>query len=318
MKKIYTHISKFIGNTPLIRCGNTNIYAKGEFFNPGGSIKDRIALAMIEAAERNGEITSDSVIVEATSGNTGIGIALVGKFKGYTVKIVMPENMSAERRKLIASLGAEIILTPAKNNMQGAVDYAFEMKNRDPHVCLLNQFFNPSNPEIHYKTTATEIWDSMSGEISCFVSGIGSGGTIQGIGKFFKEQNPKIKIVAVEPKNISALLGHEPGLHQIEGIGDGFVPQILDATLIDDIIEVSDNDAIKCTKYLSSKFGLMAGISSGANFYAAQQLSEKISGNIVTILPDRAERYFSTSLMNYSEVRVKHISNTESIINQNN
>jgi cysteine synthase A len=305
MRNIIDSIPQLIGNTPLYKFPDIPVYGKAEFFNPGGSIKDRIALAMINAAEEDGILLPESILVEPTSGNTGIGIALVGRFKGYNVRIVMPENMSSERRKLIAALGAEIILTPAKENVQGAIDCAFEMQKRDSRVCILNQFCNPVNPLAHYITTAPEIWNDMDGDIACFISGIGSGGTIQGIGKFLKNQNADIKIIAVEPKNISALLGHEPGLHQIQGIGDGFIPEILDVSLIDDIVEVNDDDAISMTKYMNRKYGLLVGISSGANFYASRLMSKKIKGNIVTILPDRAERYFSTSLMNYSDVNIE-------------
>jgi cysteine synthase A len=252
---------------------------------------------MIEHAEKNGLITKQSVIVEPTSGNTGIGISLVGCLKGYKVKIVMPENMSLERRMLIKSLGAEIILTPAKDNIEGAVNYAQILKANYDNIYIPNQFANEANPSIHYATTAQEIWEQTDGNIGCFVSGIGSGGTIQGIASFLKEKNPAIKIIAVEPKNASAILGHEPGLHQIQGIGDGFIPEILDTKLIDEVIEVSDEDAIETSRVLSQKHGLMVGISSGANIWASQYIRKTIEGNIITILADRSERYFSTSLM---------------------
>ncbi|MFH1742049.1 MAG: cysteine synthase A [bacterium] len=291
------NILTLIGNTPLIRLRNENVFAKLEFLNPGGSIKDRVALAMLEGAERDGRLHSDSVIVEPTSGNTGIGIALVGRLKGYSVRIVMPENMSVERKKLIKTLGAELILTPAKESLKGAVERVRRMQAEDPRVFVPQQFENPDNPRVHYEETAHELWRQMNGDIAAFVAGVGSGGTLQGVGKFLKEHKPDAKIVAVEPKNVSALLGHEPGLHQIQGIGDGFVPDILDVSLVDDVIEVTDEDAIETTRQLGTDYGLLAGISSGANVWAARQLAMKMEGNIATVPPDRAERYFSTALM---------------------
>jgi cysteine synthase A len=290
-------ILSLIGNTPLIQLGGDGILAKGEFLNPGGSIKDRVALAMIEAAERDGTLTADAIIVEPTSGNTGIGLALVGRLKGYSVKIVMPENMSEERKKLILSLGADLILTPAEDNIKGAIALVQNMAASDSRIFVPQQFENPSNPKIHYETTARELWTQAAGRIDCFVAGVGSGGTLQGVGTFLKEQNPSIRISAVEPKDKSALLGHEPGLHQIQGIGDGFVPDVLDRNLVDDVIEVSDEDAIETTRKLSKELGLLVGISSGANVWAARELARRVGGNISTVLPDRAERYFSTSLM---------------------
>ncbi|OPZ99457.1 MAG: Cysteine synthase [Planctomycetes bacterium ADurb.Bin412] len=291
------NILSLIGNTPLIRLRGQNIYAKAEFLNPGGSIKDRVAVAMIEGAERVGRLKPDSIIVEPTSGNTGIGIALVGRLKGYPVRIVMPENMSQERKKLIKVLGADLILTPATKSLPGAVEKVRRLAAEDPRVFVPQQFENPDNPRVHYEETAHELWRQMAGEIDCFVAGVGSGGTLQGIGKFLKEQKPDVHIVAVEPKDVSALLGHEPGLHQIQGIGDGFIPAVLDVSLIDEVIEVTDDDAIETTRQLGRDFGLLVGISSGANVWAARQLSTRLKGNIATVLPDRAERYFSTSLL---------------------
>jgi len=290
-------ILNLIGNTPLIRLNGVSIVAKAEFLNPGGSIKDRVAVGMITAAERDGRLTSDTVIVEPTSGNTGIGIALVGRMKGYKVQVVMPENMSEERKKLIRSLGADLVLTPAKDNIKGAVEHVRHLAAQDPRVYVPQQFENPENPKVHYETTARELWQQMRGDVHCFVAGVGSGGTIQGIGQFLKEQSKDIQVIAVEPKNASAILGHEPGLHQIQGIGDGFIPEILDVSLIDDVIEVSDEDAIETTRQLSRDHGMLVGISSGANVWAARQLNRKIKGNIATVLPDRSERYFSTALM---------------------
>jgi cysteine synthase A len=290
-------ILDLIGNTPLIHLAGEPVYAKAEFLNPGGSIKDRIALAMLEGAESDGLLKPDTIIVEPTSGNTGIGIALVGRLKGYKVRIVMPENMSEERKKLILALGAELVLTPANESIAGTVKRVQEMKAADPRVYVPQQFENPHNPQVHYDHTAQELWDQMGGDIAGFVAGVGSGGTLQGIGKFLAEHKPEAVIVAVEPKNVSAILGHEPGLHQIQGIGDGFIPDVLDVSLVDEVIEVSDDDAIDTARQLGRDHGLLVGISSGANVWAARQLARRVKGNITTVLPDRAERYFSTSLM---------------------
>lgn len=291
------NILDLIGNTPLIRLNGRPIYAKAEFLNPGGSIKDRVALAMLEGAERNGKLRPGSIIVEPTSGNTGIGMALVGRLKGYKVRIVMSENMSVERKKLIKALGADLILTPAQKSLPGAVEVVEQMQAEDPNVFVPQQFKNPDNPRIHYEQTAAELWRQMDGQVDCFVAGVGSGGTLQGIGKFLRQRRPEVRIAAVEPKDVSALLGHEPGLHQIQGIGDGFIPDILDVSLVDEVIEVTDEDAIEQTRRLGIDHGLLVGISSGANVWAARQLAHKIKGNIATILPDRAERYFSTALL---------------------
>ena len=291
------NVLDLIGNTPMIRLRGESVFAKAEFLNPGGSIKDRVAMAMLDGAESRGLLKPGSIIVEPTSGNTGIGVALVGRLKGYHVRIVMPENMSDERKKLIRALGAELILTPAEKSIAGAVEKVREMQREDPRVFVPQQFENPDNPRVHYEETAHEIWRQMNGDIACFVAGVGSGGTLQGIGQFLREHKPGVVIAAVEPKNVSALLGHEPGLHQIQGIGDGFVPAVLDVSMISEVIEVTDEDAIATTRELNRDFGLLVGISSGANVWAARQLAERIPGNIVTVLPDRAERYFSTSLM---------------------
>lgn len=291
------NILALIGNTPLIQLRGEPIYAKAEFLNPGGSVKDRVALAMIEGAEARGLLKPDSIIVEPTSGNTGIGVALVGRMKGYEVHIVMPENMSEERKRLIRALGAKLTLTPAEESIAGAVAEVRRIQSANPRVYVPQQFENPDNPKVHYEETARELWRQMSGDIQCFVAGVGSGGTLQGVGKFLKEHKPDLRLVAVEPKNVSALLGHEPGLHQIQGIGDGFVPAVLDVSMIDDVIEVTDEDAIETTRQLSATYGLLVGISSGANVWAARQMVHRVKGNIATLLPDRAERYFSTSLM---------------------
>lgn len=291
------NILDLVGNTPLVQLGDEPIYAKAEFLNPGGSIKDRVALAMLEGAERDGRLRPDSIIIEPTSGNTGIGLALVGRLKGYRVVIVMPEGMSQERKKLIRALGAELVLTPDAESIPGAVQRAEQMLADNPLMFMPNQFGNPDNPRVHYQETAHELWRQMSGNISCFVCGIGSGGTLQGVGQFLREHKPDVKLVAVEPKNVSALLGHEPGLHQIQGIGDGFVPAVLDVKLVDDVIEVTDEAAIETTRQLGRDYGLLVGISSGANVWAARQIRERCDGKIATILPDRAERYFSTALL---------------------
>jgi cysteine synthase A len=291
------NILDLIGNTPLLQLKGERVFAKAEFLNPGGSIKDRVALAMIEGGERDGRLKPGSIIVEPTSGNTGIGVALVGGLKGYPVRIVMPEGMSEERKKLIRALGAELVLTPNDAGIAGAVQRVCEMAAEDPRIFVPQQFENPDNPRVHYEETAHELWRQMSGEIAAFVAGVGSGGTLQGVGTFLKERKPEARIVAVEPKNAAALLGHEPGLHQIQGIGDGFVPAVLDVSLVDEVIEVTDEDAIETTRELGRKFGLLVGISSGANVWAARQLTKTVQGNIATVLPDRAERYFSTALL---------------------
>jgi cysteine synthase A len=296
-------IVELIGKTPLVRLnrlspeGGGTVYGKVEFFNPGGSVKDRICLNMINEAERQGKMKPGGTIVEPTSGNTGIGVALVGRLKGYRVRIVMPEGMSEERKKLIKALGADLVLTPDELSIAGAVDKVRELAAEDSRVFVPQQFENPDNPRCHYEETAPELWRQMTGEIDCFVAGVGSGGTLQGVGTFLKQRRPGVKIVAVEPKNVSALLGHEPGLHQIQGIGDGFVPAVLDVSLVDEVIEVSDEDAIETTRQLSRDYGLLVGISSGANIWAARQLAGTVRGNIATVLPDRAERYFSTALL---------------------
>ena len=291
------NILDLIGNTPLLRLRGERIYAKAEFLNPGGSIKDRVAVAMIEGAEGAGRLAPESIIVEPSSGNTGIGIALVGRLKGYRVRIVMPEGMSEERKKLIRALGAELVLTPDEQGIAGAVDRVRAMAAEDPRIFVPQQFENPDNPRVHYEQTGPELWQQMSGDIACFVAGVGSGGTLQGIGRFLRERKPGVRLAAVEPKDVSALLGHEPGLHQIQGIGDGFVPAVLDVSMIDEVIEVSDEDAIETTRELSRDHGLLVGISSGANRWAARQLAKRRQGSVTTVLPDRAERYFSTALL---------------------
>lgn len=297
MAIIVNNVLELIGNTPMIKLRDEEIYAKAEFLNPGGSIKDRVALAMIESAEISGLLKPGMGIVEPTSGNTGIGITLVGRCKGYEVTIVMPEGMSEERKALIRILGGKLVLTPDDENVAGAVRRAEEIAS-EPGMYMPQQFKNKNNPRTHYEFTGPEIWRQTGGDIDFFVSGIGSGGTIQGIGRYLKDKKPSIKVIAVEPANRSALLGHEPGLHQIQGIGDGFIPEILDVNIIDDILEVSDDDAIMTTRRLARTDTLLVGTSSGANIWGARKMTQKYPGlKAVTILADRAERYFSTGLL---------------------
>lgn len=291
-----------IGNTKLIdlkKATGCSIFGKAEFLNPGGSIKDRIAKYMLEEAERTGALKKGMKIIEPTSGNTGIGLALVGIQKGYEVIIVMPENMSEERKKIIQALGAELVLTPADKNVDGALQEVERRKRADSSLFVPMQFENPNNPKIHYMTTAPEIWEQLDGRVDIFVSGVGSGGTLGGIGRFLKEKNPNVLIVAAEPKNASALLGQHPGFHKIQGIGDGFIPPVLDTSLVDSVVEVTDEDAIQTARDLALKQGLLVGISSGCNVWASMQMAKKYGPglNVATILCDRAERYFSTELL---------------------
>ncbi len=296
-----TDVLDLIGNTPLIkltRVTDMSVYAKGEFLNPGGSIKDRVAKHIIFAAEKRGELAPGMLIVEATSGNTGIGVALIGVQRGHPVKVVMPENMSEERKKIIRALGGELVLTPAAESIKGAVRLADEIADKE-NGWRLHQFHNPLNPETHYLFTGPEIWEQLDGKVHAFVAGVGSGGTLGGIGKFLKERDPNVRLIAVEPKQTAALLRQEPGLHAIQGIGDGFVPACLDTQLIDDLITVSDEDAIATTRELAREQGLLVGTSSGANVWAAGFIARALgpTRNVVTVLPDRAERYFSTALI---------------------
>lgn len=300
---MYTgNILDLIGNTPLMSLKpltGRNIFAKAEFLNPGGSIKDRVAKNMIEQAEKKGLLKPGMTIIEPTSGNTGIGLALVGVRKGYEVIIVMPENMSEERKKIIHALGAKLILTEPKLSIGGAVSKAEELVAKNATYYMPQQFTNPDNPDIHYKETGPELYRQLDGKVDIFVSGLGSGGTLQGIGAYLKEKNPDIKVVAVEPKNVSALLGDEPGLHSIQGIGDGFIPDVLDVSLIDDIVEVTDEDAIETTRQLAKVQGLLCGTSSGANVWAAMEITKKYGTDkvVATVMADRMERYFSTGLL---------------------
>lgn len=293
-------ILESIGHVPMVRLSKLssgNVYAKAEFLNPGGSIKDRVARHILEMALREGDLRAGMTIIEATSGNTGIGLSLVGVQKGFRVVCVMPENVSDERKRIIQAFGGEIILTPAGESLAGCLKYMHQLTQAEPErYFVVNQFANPHNPEIHYLETGPEIWNDMDGEIDVFVAGIGSGGTLQGIGRFLKEKNPQIKIAAVEPRNCTSLLGREPGLHMIQGIGDGFVPHVLDVNLIDIVITVTDEEAVHTTRRLALEEGLLVGTSSGANVFAALHLDSG-SRKTVTVLPDRAERYFSTALL---------------------
>lgn len=293
-------ITEFIGLTPIVqlkKISTGNVFAKAEFLNPGGSIKDRVAKHIIDCAQKEGKLHAGMTIIEATSGNTGIGLALVGIQYGYRVVCIMPENVSEERKKIIQAFGGETIFAPAEENLVGCLKKMQEIVGREPDkYFVVNQFSNPHNPEIHFMQTGAEIWKDMDGKIDIFIAGVGSGGTLQGIGRFLKGQNPEIKIIAVEPKNSAALLGREPGLHQIQGIGDGFIPEVLDVDLVDIVFTVSDEEAIRTTRQLSREEGLLVGTSSGANVFAALHFDNG-RNRVVTVLPDRAERYFSTALI---------------------
>ena len=302
MKMITENILDLIGSTPIVSLEpSTGMkkFAMAEFLNPGGSIKDRVAKNMIDQAEKRGVLKKGMTIVEPTSGNTGIGLALCGVRMGYNVIIVMPENMSEERKKIIRALGAELVLTPAEESLDGAVNEVMRIASQSDEYFVPQQFENPDNPKIHYLTTGPEIYSQLDGRVDIFVSGLGSGGTLQGITEFLKEKNPNLIAAAVEPKNVSALLGDEPGLHQIQGIGDGFIPSVLDTSLIDEVVTVTDDDAIGTTRMLARKQGLMCGTSSGANIWACMQMADKYGKDkiIATVLPDRMERYFSTGLL---------------------
>lgn len=310
MNKLYNNVLEAIGNTPIVVLQrltgeeDAQVIVKLEFLNPGGSIKSRSALAMIEAAEREGIIQPDSVIVEPTSGNQGIGIAMASAVKGYRVKIIMPDSVSIERKKLIEQYGAEVILIKDKGNIGEAVEKciqtALEMAKEDKKVFVPQQFENPNNPLIHRNTTAKEILDQYNGKIDVFCSGIGTGGTLTGVGEVLKEAQPCIKIVAVEPENGAILSGKKPGQHIQQGIGDGVIPPILNRSIIDEIITVTDEQALDTAKRLAREEGLLVGISSGSNVWVALQLAKRLGKGktILTVLPDTGERYFSTELFN--------------------
>ena len=303
--KIFDDITKAAGNTPLIRLRKIgrdlpgNILAKAEFFNPTSSVKDRIGIAMIDSAESEGLIRPGAVIVEPTSGNTGIALAFVCAARGYKLVLTMPDTMSAERRALLLALGAEIVLTPGEKGMKGAVEKAVELLKGTPGGYMPNQFENKANPEIHRKTTAKEIWADTEGAVDVFVAGIGTGGTITGVGGLLKELKPGVKVIAVEPAASPVLSGGKPGVHKIQGIGAGFVPPVLKKELIDEIITISDDEAGEMARRLAREEGLLAGISSGANAAAAVKIAarqENKGRNIVTVLCDTGERYLSTPL----------------------
>lgn len=312
MRKIAKKLTDLIGNTPLLELSNfekkhqaeANIIAKLEYFNPASSIKDRIANAMIEDAEVKGILKPDSELIEPTSGNTGIGLAFVAASKGYKLTLTMPETMSIERRNLLKALGANIVLTPGTEGMKGAIAKAEELKATNPKAVLLQQFANPANPAIHRKTTAEEIWRDTDGKVDVFVAGVGTGGTISGVGEVLKQRNPNIKIIAVEPSSSPVLSGGKAGSHKIQGIGAGFIPKTYDSKVVDEIIQVGDDDAVRTSRELAREEGLLVGISSGAATFAALQLTRRpeFKGkNIVVLLPDTGERYLSTVLYAFEE-----------------
>lgn len=307
MAKIYRSLTDLIGNTPLLELTNYNrkfapqatIIAKLEYFNPAGSAKDRIAMAMIDAAEARGLLQKDSVIIEPTSGNTGIGLASVASARGYRTILTMPESMSVERRNLLKAYGAELVLTPGSLGMQGAIDKAEELAAEIPNAFIPGQFVNPANPAIHKATTGPEIWRDTDGEVDIFVAGVGTGGTVSGAGAYLKEKNPRVKIVAVEPSDSPLLSGGKAGPHKIQGIGAGFVPDVLDTQVYDEIIPVENDDAFATGRAVGHKEGVLVGISSGAAVWAALQLAKRPENEgktIVALLADTGERYLSTAL----------------------
>ena len=305
MADIAKNILDRVGGTPLVEIspklnkGAARVLAKVEYFNPGGSVKDRIALAMVEAAEKSGTLRPGATIIEPTSGNTGVGLAFVSAVRGYHLILTMPETMSVERRKLAAAYGAEIVLTPGAAGMKGAIAKANELRDSTPGSVILQQFENPANPEIHYRTTGPEIWNGTDGDVAAFVAGVGTGGTITGAGRYLREKNPDVKLFAVEPDTSPVLSGGQPGPHKIQGIGAGFVPNVLDTSLLSEVIKVSADDAGATARAASANEGLLVGISSGASLWAALELSKRpeVAGKtIVALLPDTGERYLSTWL----------------------
>jgi len=302
--KLHKNILSLIGNTPLVKINHlcspddAEIWAKLESNNPGGSVKDRIALSMIEAAESDGRLKPGGMIIEPTSGNTGIGLAMVAKVKGYRIILVMPETMSMERRQLLQAFGAEIILTEGKKGMRGAIEKAGDICKNNPDYFMPQQFENPANPEIHKRTTAIEIINNLGEVPDAFVSGVGTGGTITGVGEIFRAKKPDVLIIAVEPSASPVLSGGNPGSHKIQGIGAGFIPGVLNTKIYDEIIPVTDDDAAETTRALSLKEGILAGISSGAALWASLQIAKRLGKGkrVVVILPDRGERYLSTGL----------------------
>ncbi|MFT4169398.1 MAG: cysteine synthase A [Dysgonomonas sp.] len=312
MAKIAKAITELIGNTPLLELTaiehkfklNAQIIAKLEYLNPGRSVKDRIGLALIEDAEQKGIFKKNSVIIEPTSGNTGIALALVAASKGYKIILTMPDTMSVERRSLLKALGAELVLTPGHEGMGGAIRKAEELKSVTSGAVVLQQFLNPSNPKIHRETTAKEIWNDTNGKVDIFVGGVGTGGTVSGVGQALKKLNPQIKIIAVEPFDSPVLSGGKSGPHKIQGIGAGFVPEIYDPTVVDEIFKVKNEDAFETGRQLAVNEGLIIGISSGAAAYAAIQIAKRVENKgkqIVVVLPDTGERYLSTLLFHQPE-----------------
>lgn len=307
MTKIYTSITELIGGTPLVQLNkykekeglDANILAKLEYFNPAGSVKDRIAKAMIEASEEKGLLKKGSIIIEPTSGNTGIGLASVASAKGYELILTMPETMSVERRNLLKAYGAKVVLTEGAKGMKGAIAKAEELAAETPNAFIPGQFSNPANPEIHYRTTGPEIWADTAGSVDIFISGVGTGGTVSGTGKFLKEQNPNIQVYAIEPEASPILSGGNAGPHKIQGIGAGFIPDTLNTEIYDGVIQVKNEDAFETARSLSKAEGILVGISSGAAVFAAKELAnlpENKDKNIVVLLPDTGERYLSTEL----------------------
>ncbi len=307
MKKIAKQLTELIGNTPLVELNKfseakgvqTPLVAKVEFFNPGGSVKDRIALAMIEDAEKKGILKPGATIIEPTSGNTGVGLALVSAVKGYHLILTMPETMSEERRGLVKAYGAEVRLTSGKEGMAGAIRAAEELRDSIPGSVILQQFENAANPARHYMTTGPEIWKDTDGQVDIFVAGVGTGGTVSGIGRYLKEQNPNVKIIAAEPKSSPVLNGGPSGPHKIQGIGAGFIPKSYDAAVVDEVYDVENDDAIRTGRELAQQEGLLVGISSGAAAYAAAQVAKRPENKgkmVVVLLPDTGERYLSTEL----------------------
>ena len=312
MTKIAKKLTELIGNTPLLELDafsqkrnlETPIIVKVEFFNPGGSVKDRVALALIEDAERSGKLRPGATIIEPTSGNTGVGLALVSAVKGYKLILTMPETMSVERRNLVKAYGATVKLTPGKDGMAGAIRAAEELRDATPGAVILQQFENPANPQRHYETTGVEIWNQTDGKVDIFVAGVGTGGTVSGIGKRLKENNPAVQIVAVEPASSPVLSGGKSGAHKIQGIGAGFVPKTYNPDVIDEVLQVENDDAIRTGRELAAEEGLLVGISSGAAVYAAIQLAKRPENKgkrIVALLPDTGERYLSTVLYAFDE-----------------
>lgn len=312
MTKIHKKITELIGGTPLVELPKFSaakglkkpLIAKVEYFNPGGSVKDRIALAMIEAAERDGSLKPGATIIEPTSGNTGVGLALVAAVKGYKLILTMPETMSVERRNLVKAYGVEVKLTSGAEGMKGAIKAAEELRDSIPGSVILGQFDNPANPRKHYETTGVEIWNDTDGKVDMVVAGVGTGGTVSGIGKYLKEQNPDVQIIAVEPATSPVLSGGEAGSHKIQGIGAGFVPQTYDGEVVDEVVTVDNDDAIRAGRELARMDGMLVGISSGAAAFAAAEIAKRLGNehkNIVVLLPDTGERYLSTVLYAFEE-----------------